>query len=123
MAIRIPLVILMLIAPTKLLAATPTSPEWHEGFIGKVTIALTAAVLGFVFNYVLSQINRRKEPRQQLSYDVEMNAGIVSPHDSVKDKVEIRYGGQVVTNLYHVSCHIENTGNTLVNGEYGDINK
>lgn len=114
MPTRLVLIIIVLLISNRVLAASPTLPEWHEGFVGKLTIALTAAVLGFVANYVLSQINRRREPRQQLSYDIATNAGIASPHDGVKDKVEIRYDGEVITNLYHVSCHIENTGNTLV---------
>jgi len=114
MFIRFTLIVIMLFTPSALFAASQDIAEWHEGIVGKLTILMAAAVLGFVANYVLSQVNRRREPRQQLSYDVMINSGIVSPLDSVKDKVEIRYDGQVVTDLYHVSCHIENTGNTLI---------
>lgn len=101
--------------PVQLLAAIEEpNPVWHETFTGQIIIPVIGAAVGFLFAYILNEINRRRQPRKQISYDIVTTAGTSSPEKGMPDKVVIHYNGKAVSDLHYVSCRIENTGNTIV---------
>lgn len=89
-----------------------------EDFWTKVTIALVSAFLSFLGSLVITQIKQRKEPRKQLSYELEVIKGLVSIQESVKNKVAILYDGQNAANLFHIRCDLINNGNTVIKNQY-----
>lgn len=99
-------------------AAAPTIGGFGPDFWQKVTIALIAAVFGFIANYALAQLRRRAEPRKQLSYDIEVDRGLVAVQQKIKEKIKVFYEGHEIGDLYHVTCNVQNSGNTVVRNQY-----
>ena len=83
--------------------------------LGRVVLA---AVLGFVFAYGLERIKRRREPHRQLSWDGATLAALPDAVAELRDKLEIRYQGTTIENLWEIHCLVENTGNRVVKDQH-----
>ncbi len=107
------------IISTKSIAAdgAGTNREQND-FWQKVAIAMVSASLSFLSAYALAEINRRRQPRKQLSYDTAIKQGLVAVESNVKHKVKVLYEGREIEDLYHVMCAIENTGNMVIKNQY-----
>jgi hypothetical protein len=98
---------------TSLNNSTITNDFWI-----KVSIAGVSAVLSFLGSFVLNQIKQRKEPRKQISYDLAITKGLVSFEKNVQSKVKVLYDGRDAENLFHVTCNVRNSGNTVIKNEF-----
>jgi hypothetical protein len=92
--------------------------SFGQDFWEKVAIAIVAAVFGFIANYALDQLKRRREPRKQLSYEMDISKGLVTVQEKLKEKIKILYGGQEIRDVYSILCILENSGNTVVKNQY-----
>lgn len=63
---------------------------FNNDFWVKVGLAVLGATLSFIVSYTLNQIKQRNE-RNQLSYDLEVNNGLVFIEKTVRDKVNVLY--------------------------------
>lgn len=107
----------LLLGSVGLLAQVATNSVFSKETWEKIAIAVLSAVLAFIGSYLLSQIQRRSQPRKQLSYDTDVRKGLVTVQEEVKEKVKVLYSGQEITDLYYVACNIENTGTTVIKKE------
>ncbi len=87
-------------------------------FIKDVSIAAVGAVLAFLFSFLLSQITERRKPRKQLSYDLEVEKGLVKIEKNIEKKVKTFYNNKEIGSLFHVICDIKNTGNKVIKNEF-----
>lgn len=97
--------------------ASNSGPVFNDDFWVKVGLAVLGATLSFIVSFTLNQIKQRNE-RNQLSYDLEVNNGLVFIEKTVRDKVSVLYNGKQVENLFHVKCVTKNTGGKLVKNEF-----
>lgn len=81
----------------QVLAATTGSsngtPFVLNDFWQKVSLAVLAAVLGFVCSYVLEPRKERREPTRRLTYDVEVRSGMSAIPSDLRDRIQVLYGG------------------------------
>lgn len=85
-----------------------------EDMSQKLLVALVGAVAGFLFNYLLDAIKRRREPLKRLSYDIATHGILPEIADDARKKLEILYEHRPIVGLFKVVCQIENTGNRTV---------
>ena len=84
----------------------------------KVLIALVSAALSLITGYILLQLKEGREPRKQLSYDIEIRPGFFTVEESVAQNVSLAYKGRSAEKLAYVKYNIKNTGNSIVKSEY-----
>jgi hypothetical protein len=84
---------------------------------GDAIIAVLAAILGFVSAYAINQIQRRQEPRKQLSWELHSEQAQLQVSSEIEERVSVLYRDTRVKNLTAVSCTILNTGNRSVKNE------
>jgi len=113
--------IILIILPPSTAAVEPNSANIFyfikdAEFIRDISIAAVGAVLAFLFSFLLSQITERRKPRKQLSYDLEVEKGLVKIEKNIEKKVKTFYNNKEIGNLFHVICDIKNTGNQTARG-------
>jgi len=101
-----------------LLAQGGTGYHTLSDFDQKAIIAVVAGVLGFLGNYFVDAIKKRREPRKELSFELQVTDPLIDVSSQVADKVNVQYGPTVVKNLYYVVFNVENTGNRVVKEEF-----
>ena len=94
----------------------------NQGFAdsvtGKVSFLVLTAIIGFVSAYVLEQVKRRREPHKQISWDMDIERGLVAVSPSVKERVQVLYRNSPTDNLHAVRFRASNTGNQLIKDQY-----
>ena len=80
-------------------------------------VAILAAILGFVSAYAIYQIQRRREPRKQLSWELHSREAQLEVSSEIKERVSVLYRDIRVQNLTAVICVVANTGNRVVKNE------
>src|SRR5262249_4720199 len=99
-------------------AQTNQNSNSLSDFDQKIFIAVASALLGFLGNYVVDLVKKRREPRQELSFDLQITDPLIDVASQVTDKVRVNYGTSEVRNIYYVVFNLENTGNRVVKGQY-----
>jgi len=89
-----------------------------DSVAGKVTLLALTAILGFASAFVLEQIKRKREPHKQISWDMDIERGLVAVSPSVKERVEVLYRNRPTNNLLAVRFKASNTGNQVVKSQY-----
>jgi hypothetical protein len=84
---------------------------------GGAIVAVLSAILGFVSAYAISQIQRRREPRKQLSWELQTEEVQLEVSSEIKERVGVLYRDTRVQNLTAVACQVSNTGNRVVKNE------
>ena len=120
---KIPLVMLVALFLLSSCSAVPTTATPNNSFFNndfwiKVAIAGVSAVLSFLGSFLLNQIKQSKEPKQQLSYDLTITKGLLSFAKNVENKVKVLYDGRDAENLFHVTCMVRNSGNSVIKNEF-----
>jgi hypothetical protein len=85
---------------------------------GKISFLVLTAVLGFVSAWVLAQINRKKEPHKQISWDMDVERGLVAVSPSIREHVKVLYEDRLIDNLCVVRFRAANTGNRVIKNQY-----
>lgn len=80
-------------------------------------VAVLSAILGFASAYVIYQIQRRREPRKQLSWELHSEEAQLEVSSEIKERVGVLYRDTRVQNLTAVTCAVSNTGNRAVKNE------
>jgi hypothetical protein len=84
---------------------------------GDAIIAVLAAVLGFASAYAINQIQRRQEPRKQLSWALQTEHAQLQVSTEIEKRVSVLYRDTRVKNLTAATYVISNTGNRAVMNE------
>ena len=87
-------------------------------FLEKIVIAIVTAIFTFLSISFLEYRKQKRKPKKQLSYDTEIKEDLVAVERNIKEKVKVLYSDQLIENLYHVACDVENTGNMVVKDHY-----
>jgi hypothetical protein len=86
--------------------------------LGKASFLVLTAILGFVSAWVLAQLNRKKEPYKQISWDMDVERGLVAVNPSIRERVQVLYKNKPIDNLYAVRFRASNTGNQVIKNQY-----
>jgi hypothetical protein len=89
----------------------------NQDFIKDASLAAIGAILAFLFSFLLSQITERRKPRKQLSYDLEVEKGLVKIEENIEKKVKIFYNDRQIRSIFHVMCDIKNSGKKVIRNE------
>ena len=89
----------------------------NPDFIKDASLAAIGAILAFLFSFLLSQITERRKPRKQLSYDLEVEKGLVKIEENIEKKVKIFYNDRQIGSIFHVMCDIKNSGKKVIKNE------
>jgi hypothetical protein len=82
-----------------------------------LTVAVVAAILGFVGGYILQEVQRRREPRKRVTYELSTRTVLPEKRDRQASDVQVLYKGQPAKQVLFATCEVRNTGNTVVKGQ------
>lgn len=85
-----------------------------DGLTGKILLAAIGAAIGFAFSLILDRIKARREPRFQLSWEVQSDTSFAQLSEDARRGLQVLYGNRSVENFSFLRCKIENTGNQTV---------
>lgn len=105
------------IAEEAINSAADSSSFFDVNLWQNITVAVLSGILIFVSGYVLAGIKRRQGSGKSLSYILSVEKGLVTIEKEVKEKVQVLYDGEVIDNLYHIKCDVENTGTTVIKSQ------
>jgi hypothetical protein len=98
-------------------STTPANAFLDKSFLQNVAIAVLSAVLAFLSGYALASISKRSGSGKRLSYNLNIETGLVNVEKNVKQRVKVFYEGREIVNLSNIKIDIENTGNSFVKSE------
>jgi len=86
---------LSLVASLQVWAQTP-SPQTptFDPLMEKFLIAAASAILSLLTGYILFQIKESREPKKQLSYDMEVRRGLLGVEEQIATCVSVSYKGR-----------------------------
>lgn len=92
----------------------PASNELLNGII----VAVVSGVLGFLASFAIERLQKKNEPRKQISYSKVIKSGIVGKVETdIESKIGILYNGKLAQNMFYALFDIENTGNQQVKNQ------
>jgi hypothetical protein len=83
----------------------------------QLLLLVAGGILGVIGSYITARLNARHDPRKQLSWDADMERGLVTVGSRIRNNVSVSYKGEPVGDLLAVKCRITNTGNQVVKDE------
>lgn len=102
-------------------AALPGSTENEHFFstslVERLVVAVVTAILTLLVSFILYQVRESRKPRRQVSYYLKELRGLVAS-EAIAEHLTVSYKGQPADRLSHVTCDIENTGNTVVRNQF-----
>ncbi|WP_414568991.1 hypothetical protein [Nostoc sp. CCY 9925] len=101
-------------AQTASSSTTPANAFLDKPFLQNVAIAVLSAILAFLSGYALASISKKSGSGKKLSYNLNIETGLVNVEKNVKQRVKVLYEGQEVVNLSNIKVDIENTGNSVI---------
>jgi hypothetical protein len=96
---------------------TSANPFLDKPFLQNVAIAVLSAVLAFLSGYALASISKRSGSGKRLSYNLNIETGLVNVEKNVKQRVKVLYEGKEIGNLSNIKIDIQNTGNSIIKAE------
>lgn len=107
----------MIVELEELLAAQAETSPPTTSISYEIAKIAGGAILGFALNYALERIKRRREPTQQLSWDLSSERGLSDVRQDLQDHLRITYKETPVENLSLIHCRVANTGNRTVKNQ------
>jgi hypothetical protein len=104
-------------AQTVLTQPAQANPFLDKAFLQNVALTVLSAVLAFLGGYALAGISKRSGSGKRLSYNLDVETGLVNVEKNVKERVKVLYEGKEIVNLSNIKVDIENTGNSVVRSE------
>src|SRR5690242_19450337 len=109
----------------QLLSVTDTPSDfWHDSAVQLAINVAVALVVGISTVFITIAIFRKQQREAQeeravkeLMYEVVSDAPIANINKAVEDRVEIRYDGRPVNDMFLLILRIMNTGNVAVKRE------
>ncbi len=74
-------------------------------------IGIAGVIVGIVAIVVSIVVTRHYRERRELSYEVSTTPPLLSVNEELKDSIEVKYEGHLVTDLSGATVTISNTGN------------
>lgn len=87
-------------------------------FQRNLIVAAVGAVIGVLGTVAIERVKMRREPTRRLSWDAEVHNAMVSTDETIRQRLQLSYGGLPIEGLSSVEFQIENTGNRVVKDEY-----
>ncbi len=115
-------IIFYLISSMTFAQTAPIQPGQTNTFIDKaflqnVAVTVLSAVLAFLGGYALAGISKRSGSGKRLSYNLDIETGVINVEKNVKERVKVLYDGKEIANLSNIKIDIENTGNSVIKSE------
>lgn len=95
---------------------SPAKPFVDIPFLQNITLAILAGIIAFASGYVLAGISK-KSSSKRLSYNLDIETGLVNVEKTVKEKVKVLYEDKEIANLSNINIDIENTGSSIVKSQ------
>lgn len=95
-----------------------SSTDFWEKFVYSIFGAVLTLIVTIISNYANERHKLKHRVRKQLSYDISTKKDLVEIEKDIRDKVKVLYNGELINNLYYVSCDIENSGNAVIKNQY-----
>ncbi|MEO0534856.1 MAG: hypothetical protein AAF215_13450 [Cyanobacteria bacterium P01_A01_bin.123] len=98
--------------------STSQVPLISNELLNGIILAVVSAIFGFLASFLIERINKRSEPRAQISYSKIIKSGIIGILEKdIEDKISVLYAGKPAKNMFYALFDIENTGNQQVKNQ------